>query len=139
MAAVEPAASRSSRPPHADDRAGECTGPDILVPADLWICRPGRRNRDVRCSARRIRAALLGAGGLLTSDPRGPLPFTRRVSQVKEAVKASALNSFGGTILHLAKRLPRTIALGWMLVLAMHAKAGAQEPAGNPSVMCERA
>src|SRR5690348_12115410 len=98
MAAVEPSASRSSRPPHASDRAGECTGPDILVPADLWICGPDRRNGDVRCGTRRIRTALLGAGNLLTSSPGDPFPFPQRASQVKEAVKA--------------KRSPRTIVLG---------------------------
>jgi hypothetical protein len=58
---------------------------------------------------------------------------------VKEAVKASAPASLGGTILHLAKKSPGTIALGWVLALAMYAEAGAQEPVGDPPMMCERA
>jgi hypothetical protein len=32
-----------------------------------------------------------------------------------------------------------SIALSWMVALAMHAEAAAQAPAGDPSVLCERA
>ena len=58
---------------------------------------------------------------------------------MKETAKASTLSSFGGLILHLATKSPRTIVLGCVLALAMYAAAGAQASAGDPSVVCERA
>src|SRR5689334_4446805 len=138
MAPAEPAASRSSRPPHAGDRAGECAGPDILVPADLWICRPDRRNGDVRCSTRRVRTALLGAGGFLTSSP-GDHYSLRRAKPDEGSRKGKRPCFAGRQILHVTKNSPSAIVLVWSLVLAMYAEARAQESAGDPSVMCERA
>ena len=81
---------------------------------------------------------MLGAGGFLTSSP-GDHYSLRRAKPDEGSRKGKRPCFAGRQILHVTKNSPSAIVLVWSLVLAMYAEARAQESAGDPSVMCERA